>query len=254
MSSNSEESEVSVEKRDRESSSNRVSVYGVDSRANISFIQTFVVLFQNVVDSREMVWQLLKRDLTAQYKKSFIGVPWMLVAPIVAVVPWIFASHVKVYNPGEMLIPLALYLVVGRSMWSLFSGFYESAANSLGAGNLMLQVNFPHEVLFVKNTLGGVINFMLSFVTTIAMMMVYKVYPGWEALLLPLMVLPLFFLGAAIGLLVAMVRVVAFDVSRIIAILMGFAMWTTPLLYSDTKPPSPILKLVNDYNPLTYLV
>ena len=67
------------------------------------------------------------------------------------------------------------------------------------------------------------------------------------------MVLPLFFLGAAIGLIVSMISIVAVDIHRLINMAMGLIMFATPLIYSDNVS-HPLLKWVIKWNPLTYLV
>lgn len=231
-----------------------LTVFRPNQRHETGWGETWVTMIRNMWGARDLIKQLLIRDLTAQYKKSFFGWAWILSGPIMAVVPWLFAAHVRIYNPGEIEIPLIVYLVVGRSMWSAFNGFYSGASTTLGAGGgLMMQVKYPHEALLLKNTIAGLTNVGFALLVNIVIMLVHRVYPPWEALLFPLTLLPLFFLGAAMGLIVAMIKVVAYDLDRIIGILMGLLMWTTPLLYSN-KVPSPFLQVIIKYNPLTYLV
>lgn len=228
--------------------------YRPNQRQEMSWLATWVTMVRSTWKARELVRQLLKRDLTAQYKKSHIGIIWMLVGPIMAILPWLFATKVKLYNPGEVDIPLPVYLLVGRSMWSLFSGFYGNGASTLGSGGgLMQQVSYPHEAMLLKQTIAGLAGFAMSFSVNIVVMLVYGVYPGWGALLFPFAMLPLFFLGAAMGLIVSMISVVAYDLNRVIGILWGFMMWTTPLLYSN-RVPSATLQVIIKWNPLTYLV
>lgn len=234
--------------------SNAIVVFRAHVRHDTGILASWAEMARNTWAAREMIGQLLRRDLTAQYKKSYVGILWMLVGPIMAIVPWLVAAKAQVYNPGEIDIPLIVYLVVGRSVWSLFSGFHGAGAGTLAAGGgLLQQINYPHEAMLFKQTIAGLANYLLSFATTIIIMLTNGVYPSWASLLFPLTLIPLFCLGAAIGLFITMIRVVAFDLSRIIDILMGFLMWTTPLLYSD-KVSSPILQTVILYNPLSYLV
>jgi lipopolysaccharide transport system permease protein len=234
--------------------SNEITVYRPNQRHELSLLETWIIMARSTWASREMIWQLVKRDITAQYKKSFIGMAWILAAPIMAIVPWLFATHVKLYDPGELEIPLLVYLIVGRSMWSVFTGFYSNGATTLGAGGgLMLQVNFSHEAMLTKQVVVGLFGFLLSFGVTLVVMFAHHVYPVWGSLLFPLTLLPLFFLGASLGLIVTMVKIVAYDLNRVIDILWGFALWTTPVLYSN-KVPSELLQVIIKWNPLTYLV
>jgi lipopolysaccharide transport system permease protein len=232
----------------------KITIVKPNQRLEMSWVHVWITMVRNTWGSREMIGQLLKRDVMAQYKKSYIGVAWMLVAPIMAVLPWIFASSVKIYNPGELTVPLTVYLVVGRAMWGAFSGFYGNGTSALGAGGgLLTQVSFPHEAMLTKQFLHGMIGFSLTMVTCIVVMLVHRVFPPWQAIFFPLTLMPLFFLGASLGLIIGLVNKVAFDLSKVIDMFWGLLMWTTPLLYSD-KIPSPVLQTVIKYNPLTYLV
>jgi ABC-type polysaccharide/polyol phosphate export permease len=87
----------------------------------------------------------------------------------------------------------------------------------------------------------------------IVVLLVFKVIPSWKLVLFPLVALPMFFLGSAIGLLVSMISVVAFDLNRGINFLMGLLLYITPVIYSD-KIESPIVQILIKWNPLTYLV
>ena len=87
----------------------------------------------------------------------------------------------------------------------------------------------------------------------ICVLLAFHVAPSWGILLLPLVALPLFFLATAVGLMVAMISVVAYDVSRLVDIGMSILMYTTPIIYSANNSGH-TLQLINRWNPLTYLV
>jgi lipopolysaccharide transport system permease protein len=91
------------------------------------------------------------------------------------------------------------------------------------------------------------------FVMNVIVIMAFQVVPSWKVVFFPLVALPLFFLGAGIGLLVSMISIVAVDVSKAISMGMGLMMYTTPLIYSDTVS-SPVVQTIIKWNPLTYLV
>jgi lipopolysaccharide transport system permease protein len=87
----------------------------------------------------------------------------------------------------------------------------------------------------------------------IIVLLCFKVVPSWGLLLFPVVALPLFFLGAAIGLIVSMVSVVAYDLTRFVEIGMSILMYSTPIIYG-TQIDSPVIQAMNRWNPLTYLV
>ncbi len=231
-----------------------VVVYRPHQRHEMSWFACWAEMSRNIWAARELVWQLFKRDFTAGYKKSFVGVAWVLVSPIMGIISWVFLWKTGLYNPGESDVPFPVYVLLGNCMWGLFMGFYDAAGGTLAAGGaLMLQVKFPHEALLFKQLAMFLANFLLSFITNIVVMLLFGVMPSWGLLALPLVALPLFFLGAAMGLIVAMIRVVAFDLDRIIGIAMQFLKYTTPIIFTN-KVPSPLIQAIIKYNPLTYLV
>ena len=236
------------------SPSEHISVFRPNQRHEHGLLHTWTVMARNVWASRELIWQLFRRDLVAQYKRSFVGIAWMFVGPLMGIIPWVFAYKTDLYRPGELDIPFPVYILVGKSVWGIFNGFYGAASSTLGAAKpLVQQVNFPREAMLFKATAQAMPGLLFTIVTNIVVMACFGMVPSVWALTFPLAILPLFFLGAAMGLMVSMIRVVAFDLDRIIGILMGFLMWTTPLLYSN-KVPSPLIQAIIKWNPLTYLV
>lgn len=231
-----------------------ITIYRTNMRHELGFFQTWVVMTRNIVKSRELIWQLFKRDLLAGYKKSYVGYAWMFIAPLLGIVSWVFLQRAGLLNPGDVGVPYPVYVLIGTSMWGLFMGFYNSAATTLSSGaGLLMQVNYPHEALLFKQVANQLAGYGVGFVMNIGVLFMFGVVPSWGLLLFPLVALPLFFLGVALGLIIAMVTVVAYDVSRLVELLMGVLMYTVPVIYAPATG-SGLLSWVNKWNPLTYLV
>jgi lipopolysaccharide transport system permease protein len=238
----------------KESFDQQVTIYRPNQRHALGFFKTWAVMSKNIINSRELIWQLFKRDFFAAYKKSFIGMTWIFIAPIMGIVSWIFLNMTGMLHPGEVGIPYPAYVLIGISMWGLFMGFFNAARATLSAGQaLVMQVSYPHEALLFKQTAQHLATFLISFLMNILILIGFKVIPSWEIVFFPLVVLPLFFLGAAIGLITSMISIVAVDISRIINMGMGLLMYVTPVIYSD-KVNSAFAKSIIKWNPLTYLV
>lgn len=235
-----------------------VTIYRPNQRHELGFLQTWRVMLGNVWRSRELIWQLFKRDFLAQYKKSFIGYSWIVLTPILGIISWVFMQKTGLLSPGKLDIPYPAYVLVGTSMWGLFIGFYTAGSKTLDSGkDLVMQVNFPHEALLFKTTAEHLARFIIAFVLNIVVLVIFKVTPSWGTILFPLVALPLFFLGASIGLVVSMIEVVAIDISRGLGTIMGLLMFVTPVIYSDKVEDvftNPIILTIVKWNPLTYLV
>ena len=231
-----------------------LTVYRPNQRHELGFFHTWTVMAQNVLNSRELIWQLFKRDFLAAYKKSFIGFTWIFISPIMGIVSWVFLQKTGMLQPGEVGIPYPAYVLIGTSMWGLFIGIFNASRKTLVAGaGFIMQVNYPHEALLFKQVAQQLANFSISFLMNILVLFAFRVIPSWKIIFLPLVILPMFCLGAAIGLIVSMISIVAFDIDRTVGLLLGVLIYSTPIIYSD-QIQNQFVQSIITWNPLTYLV
>ena len=234
--------------------SKKITIYEPNQRHKLGIFKIWLVMAKNIIKSRELIWQLFKRDFLAGYKKSFIGITWIFLAPIAGIASWIFMQQTGLLNPGETGIPYPVYVLIGSSMWGLFMGFYAAAAGTLAAGaGLIMQVNYPHEALLIKQAGQHMANFLISFVLNIVILLAFGITPSWKIVFFPIVILPLFFLGSSIGLLTSMISVVAIDINKAITMVMGLLIYINPVIYSD-QIKSTLIQGIIKWNPLTYLV
>ncbi len=218
-------------------------------------LMTWWVMARNVWSARELIWQLFKRDFTAGYKKSFLGLSWLVISPIMAVVSWVFLQKTGIMNPGDVGVPYPVYVLLGSSMWGLFMGFFQGARSTLSAGaSLVMQVSYPHEAMLFQQAAQKLAGFLITFTVNIVVMLCFGIVPSWGILLMPFVALPLFLLGSALGLVASMVSIVAMDVNRIIELGLGFLIYLTPIIYAPDRLPSQALQGILQWNPLTHLV
>jgi len=231
-----------------------ITIYEPNQRKNIGFFKLYLVMFKNIIKSRGLMWQLFRRDFLMSYKKSFLGISWIFISPIIGIISWVFMSFTGILNHGDIGIPYPAYVLISSSIWGLFMGFYEAASGTLNAGSgFILQVKYPHEALLVKQTFQHLANFFLGFLINIIVIIAFGVIPSWKIIFFPLAILPLFLLGAGIGLIVSVINIVAFDFSKVFNIFFGLLFFITPVIYSD-KLENNLLQKIIKYNPLTYLI
>lgn len=229
-------------------------VYEPNSRRKIGFFKVWVLMFHNIIASRELIFQLFKRDFLMSYKKSFLGMGWIFISPIIGIISWVLMNYTGVLSPGDVGIPYPAYVLLSTSIWGLFMGFYSAAAGTLTAGTGFIdQVKFPHEALLFKQTSQQLANFLITFVVTLLVLLIFGVYPSWKIIFLPILIIPLFLLGSGIGLVVSVISVVAADLQKGFDILLGMVLYITPIIYSSNVQNS-FLQKVLKWNPLTYLV
>lgn len=231
-----------------------VTVYEPNYRLRVGFFKVWAVMFKNIIVSRELIFQLFKRDFLMAYKKSFIGMGWIFILPIIGIISWVFMNYTGVLKPGDVGIPYPAYVLLSTTIWGLFMGFYSSAAGTLTAGTGFIdQVKFPHEALLFKQTAQQLANFLITFVVTLIVLLIFGVYPNWKIIFFPILIIPLFLLGSGIGLVISVISVVAADLQKGFDFLLGLFLYITPVIYSPNVQ-NPFLQKVLKWNPLTYLV
>lgn len=235
-------------------SAQEITVYEPNQRARIGWFSTWGILIRNIVDSWELIIQLFKRDFLMSYKKSFLGMSWLIITPLMGIISWVFMNATGILSPGDVGIPYPAYVLLSTSIYGLFMSFYSGAAGTLDSGRgFITQVKFAHDALLVKQLLQQLANFLISFILTIIVLMVFRVVPSWMIILFPIMIIPMMLLGAGIGLISSVISVVATDIQKGIAFIMGLLMYVTPVIYSE-KVNDPLLQTIIKWNPLTYLI
>lgn len=231
-----------------------ITVITPDDRSHIGFFKGWIIMVRNIIASWDLIKVLFKRDFFAVYRKSFLGLTWLFIAPLMGIISWVFMNATGILKPGEMSVPYPAFVLLSTTIWGLFVGFYSAAAGTLGAGSgIIMQVKYPHEALLVKQLGQQLAGFAINFVIILIALAAFGVTPSWQTILFPILIIPLLLLGAGIGLLVSVINVVASEAQKVMDILIGLLIWVTPVIYSP-KFDNAFLQTVIKWNPLTYLV
>ncbi len=232
----------------------RTIIYQPNQRLRQGWIATWRQLFKNITNTRELIWQLFRRDFFMSYKRSFVGIGWIFISPIIGIISWVFYNATGVLTPGDVGIPYPAYVLLSSTIFGLWGGFQGAAAGTLGAGaGFIMQVNYPHDALLVKQIMLQLANFLITFALNIAILLFFGVTPSWMIILFPLLILPMMFLGMSVGLIICIVSIVAPDIQRVINFILGLLMYVTPVIYSPNVDNDFLRKIIK-YNPLTYLI
>jgi lipopolysaccharide transport system permease protein len=212
-------------------------------------------LYTGIRAWRFLIWQLVRTSLLAQYKKSFIGMAWMFILPLLAVAVWIVLKGAGIVNPGDMDdVPYPVYVLLGTSIWAFFLDMYRNASQAIvGNGRLLVMKDFPGEVLLAHRVVEHLILFSIPLTINIIVLLAFGIRFQWHALLFPLALLPLLLLALSIGMVIAVFRVVAVDFATIIDEGMKLLMFLTPIVYTSRVEVAWLQHILH-WNPLTYLI
>src|SRR4030067_2473467 len=163
--------------------------------------QLYRSMWRDLKDSRELAWSLFKRDFLSRYRKSVLGIFWAFLPPIATGIVFIILQAKNVVNFGETDIPYPVYVLVGTTLWQLFTESVTAPLNSVKSSIAMLaKINFPREALFVSAFYQVLLNLGIKAIVIAGVFVYFRVPPTTGLLVAPVAVLILISLGFSIGL------------------------------------------------------
>ncbi len=204
--------------------------------------------------SWNLAFNLMKRDLSAQYRQSLFGFAWAFIPSIVTAATFTLASQNKILNVGATNIPYTAYVLFSVTLWQTFSESVLGPVQGVAAAKgFITKINFPKEALFMAKFGESLFNFLIKTVLIAGIFLFYKIVPAWGVLLAPLIVFTMILLGQSIGLLLAPINMIYQDISKGLPLVLGLGMFITPVVYPMPQGDSMLATIVK-VNPLTYLI
>ncbi len=211
-------------------------------------------IFKDLKSHWLLVQQLVRVEIRGELRRSLLGLGWLILAPLAAVLVWVLLNQSGVLNPGDTDIPYPAYVLLSTSVWGFFSEMYRAASRIQEKyGRLLLMTPFPVVTLLAQVIIVHVFRFALPLILNVVVLLIFDVQFSLAALLFPVAIIPLLLLGAGIGLLVSPLRIIIADLSRIADEGIRLLMYITPVLYSP-KIEISFLSEILKRNPMTYLV
>ena len=230
----------------------KTTVYTPDS----SLANPFVMVKAMLVDlwaGRELAWRLTVRDISAQYRRSFLGILWALILPLANTAVWLYLNTTGIVVLQETDIPFPVYVFAGTMLWAIFMDAINAPMGQTSSAiGMLTKLNFPREALLLSGVYKTLFNAGIKIALLLCILPFFKVNPGWGLALFPLGVLSLILVGTAIGLFITPVGMLYSDVGRALPLVMQFLMYVTPVVFA--MPESGLIAKLFALNPLTPLI
>lgn len=199
---------------------------------------------------RDLIYQLIYRDVTARYKRSVLGIAWTMLNPLgTMIILSVVFSHVF---PG--IEGYVAYVLSGLLVWNFFAQSTIAGMNSLvWGGDLFRRIYLPRTVFAISAVGTGVVNLVISLVPLLLVMLVVgvKISASFFLVVIPIILVAAFALGVA--LLLSSVGVFFPDVVEMYQIAIQAWFYLTPVLYKLDILPEEIQFWVR-LNPMVYFV
>ena len=191
---------------------------------------TLIGRLKEIAAHRELLLNMVRLELKAKYKASALGFAWSLLNPAMYLVVFYVAFDV-ILGGGIPRFPI--YLLSGLLVWNFFTAALNSGTGAVVAGaGLVKKVWFPREVLPLASVGAALVHFFLQMTVLIAALAVLRHPVGWpEMALLPLALVDLVLLAAALVVLLSVANVYLRDMAHFVELGMMAWFWLTPIIY-----------------------
>jgi ABC-type polysaccharide/polyol phosphate export permease len=197
---------------------------------------------RSIVAYRDLIWNLVKRNVTARYKRSVLGVLWTLLDPILTMIVMsvVFTALFRRSIPA-----FPVYLLSGLLAWNFFTQSTRSAMNDLvRGGSLIGRVYLPSSIFAFTAVGTGLVNFLIACGLLIPLILVYRVPIGASLLFLPLGLLIITAFTLGVGLVMSSFVVFFTDMENIYQILIRLLFYASGIIYSVEMLPGKMQTLI----------
>jgi ABC-type polysaccharide/polyol phosphate export permease len=199
---------------------------------------------------RDLILQLVRRDVTARYKRSVLGVAWTMLNPLgtMIILAVVFS---KIFG---RIAGYSAYILTGIVVWTFFSQVTNSGINAVVKGSsLFKRIYLPRTVFSISAVGTGLVNLFLSLIILFGVMLVVGVpiRPVVGLVFIPVFLLSVFSLG--LSLLITSVGIFFPDIAEMYNIMLRAWFYFTPIIYEIDFLPEFAQSLIK-FNPMYHLL
>ncbi len=185
---------------------------------------------------RELLGQLVRKELKVKYKDSVLGFMWTLLRPLLQLLVYSVAIGYFLGN-GKAIPDFGVYLFTGLVSWTLFGEIIGGCTGCIvGNAGLIGKVYFPRELFPLAVVGAAIVNFVLQLsVLLIAYVFTWSWPQPSNLPLVPLALLALVVFALALGFVLAASNVYLRDMQYLVEVGLLLWFWMTPIVYDWTK-------------------
>ena len=208
---------------------------------------------RELVAYRDLFYFLVWRDIKVLYAQTIMGFSWAILQPLVQIVMFtvIFGKVASLPTDG---IPYFLFSTVAIIPWTYMSSAMSGSSLSLVSGKAMLgKVYFPRIIFPLTSILSKLVDFSISLLIVVAVMLYYKVTLTTNLLYLPLFIVFMAMVPFGIGLWLSSLAIRFRDVNFAMQFFIRMLMYTAPVVYAVSSIPDEY-RFLYSLNPLVSVI
>jgi lipopolysaccharide transport system permease protein len=198
----------------------------------------WVVPFGELWAYRELIYFFVWRDIKIRYKQTAIGAAWAILQPLLTMIVFTVVFG-KFANIGSDGLPYEIFYYSALLPWMYFAAALQNATTAIVDNQrLITKVYFPRLSLPLSAVLSGLVDFGVSFLMFIALMVYYRIRPTPALLWFPLFLLLAILTAFGVGLWLSALNAIYRDVRYVLPFLVQFWLFASPVVYSSSRVPA----------------
>jgi len=203
--------------------------------------------------ARDLLFTLANRDIKLRYRQTILGVVWVLLQPLLAagIFTLVFGLIAKLPSGG---LPYFVFSYAGMLGWGIFNNVLsKSSASLVGNAQLVAKAYFPRLLLPLSTVVSSLLDFAVTLVVMVVLMLIYRVPLTAAFVLLPLWVILIAALAIGTGLYAASLTVSYRDVQYLMPVVLQLLLYASAVGYAVPDEPHKV-KMLLLLNPITGLI
>lgn len=206
---------------------------------------------RGIFQYRDLIYQLVRRDVVSRYKRSVLGIAWTLLQPLgmMLILSLVFSTlfqSIKGYPA---------YILSGLIAWTFFAQTTSAIINQIVWGGALLRQIYVPRTSFAVSAIGtGLVNLAFSFIPLLFIVLLTGLPLRWSILFIPVSMLLLGAFALGVGLIISTMSIYFPDVAEMYTIILLGWMYLTPIIYPETIIPEAYRYWLFSLNPMYYFV
>jgi lipopolysaccharide transport system permease protein len=193
------------------------------------------------------------RDILVRYKQTVIGIVWALGRPLITMLVFTLVFSKLAKLPSED-VPYPILVFAALLPWQFFSGAFSGAGDSLiSNAGMISKVYFPRLVIPASAVIVSFVDFLISGIILVGLMIWYGFAPSLRILTLPIFIFVAFAAAMGAGLWIAALNVKYRDFRIIVPFVVQFGLYISPVGFSSTIVPEK-WRLLYSINPMVGVI
>ena len=209
--------------------------------------------FDELKHYRDLFYFMVWRDIKVLYAQTVLGFAWAILNPAIQIIVFsvIFGKVAGIETEG---MPYLLFTTVAIIPWTYMSDSMTAASQSLVAGKQMLgKIYFPRVLFPLTPILAKLVDFTISLVILIGVLIYFKVSPTWNLLMFPVLLLAMMLVPTGIGMWLAALAIRYRDVKFAMTYIIKLLIYSGPIVYSASSI-SPDARFWYSFNPIVAVI